>query len=171
MCKLTIYNLIQTRLPLQNEVNSSIPRDRQQLNWDLKRRHSLCVKLTWLTNWQFPYCETSRPRWPDANFSQSASIDIHIFRRWEGSRWSPPPCLRATRAPGPSSCGSSCWSSSRTSPASSSSPGPGTAGSSNSRTRTRWSSVYISIYHTLPLWIRMNILAQQIRECAIYKFH
>ena len=90
-----------------------------------------------------------------------------FFRRWEGSRWSPPPCLRATRAPGPSSCGSSCSSSSRTSPASSSSPGPGTAGSSNSRTRTRWSSVYISIYNTLPLWIRMNILAQQIRECAI----
>ena len=149
MCKLTIYNLIQTRLPLQNEVNSSRPRDRQQLNSDCKRRHSLCVKLTWLTNWQFPYCEASWPHWPDANFSQSASPLIFTFyRRWEDSQWSPPPCWRVTRAQGPSSCGSSCWSSSRTSPASSSSPGPGTAGSSNSPTRTRWE---ISIDYTLPL--------------------
>ena len=101
MCKLTIYNLIQTRLPLQNEVNSSRPRDRQQLNWDLKRRHSLCVKLTWLTNWQFPYCEASRPRWPDANFSQSASIDIHILQTMGGQPMIPATLLAGYQGSGP----------------------------------------------------------------------
>ena len=96
-------------------------------------------------------------------------VIFSFYRRWEASPWSPPPCWLVTRAPAPSSCGSSCWSSSRTSPASSSSPGPGTAGSSNSQTRMRLGSV--SIPTVPPLSQNQNILAQQIRECAIYKCH
>ena len=35
----------------------------------------------------------------------------------------------------------------------------------------RGENLFILLLITLSLWIRMNILAQQIRECAIYKLH